>query len=170
MPKTNKPYIGTGDLVRLVGHPLNRWSLHRLRRYGLVSAVNLGKPDGGQSVENALWDLPAILKCKVWASARNAGIDGKRLIKILRNADHVFGEGRALEQLLSGDAVLVANWDGSSPHILVKETPERLVELMSKQIVLPLGELKDFRATVERIGPPESRGLRFTKNRKAATA
>jgi len=110
------------------------------------------------------------LKLAVWARARRSGIGGRILMRMLREMDRRYGEGMGLEMLLSGDAVLTADSDGRNARILVRQSADRIVELLSRQIVLPLFELKTVHQAILKMPPAEHRAARIHRalRKKAA--
>ena len=156
-----EPFLSTGQLLDLVGPPMNIYTLQRLRKAGLISAVNKGLPRGKKgNTGNCAWSLGAVVLVKVYCDALHGGMDGRKLHRILRELDRTFGDAEGLAMLARGDAYIVADSKGGGAT--VQRLSEReYMELKSKQMMLPLGELKELVATVHKMTPPEPRVSRI---------
>ncbi len=155
-------FLKTGQVVRIAGPPASPVALHRLRKAGVLQCRNPQAPGGRRgNAGDALWTVRDALKVAVWARARRSGIGGRTLLRMLQQLDERFGEGQGLEMLLSGDAVLIADSQGNHVRVLLRTSPEQIVDLMTNQIVLPLFELKSIHEKIVRLPPPENRAARI---------
>lgn len=168
------PFLSTGQLLNLVGPPMNIFTLHRLRKAKLISAANDRfdqAPRGKRgNAGNLYWSLGDVVKVKFYSDSLARGIDGRKLHQILRELDVSFGQKQGLDMLASGDAYIVAEPTGRGAQVIYRFS-ETQINLYSKQILLPLGGLREFVAKVHKLPPPESRvaRLRSMKSKAAAT-